>query len=199
MSARRRSRWLLPLVLLGVCAVLGTVLYDQIAGDAPGGGGNAGSTAGSFAIEALPAEAAFDMPPRETYAAVIERPLFSPTRRPETGAVFTPEAPAEDIQLKLLGVLISSDERFALIKTGESNPAIRVGAGGGIAGWTVKEIHEFSVILERDDETIEIFLQYDDTPPPQPEPPPEEEVVEPPVEEAPPENSSEATTGAVTQ
>ncbi|MGH6932030.1 MAG: hypothetical protein ACREEE_06295 [Dongiaceae bacterium] len=40
MTARRRSRWLLPLVLLAVCGVLGTALYDRLNRTGPAGGAN---------------------------------------------------------------------------------------------------------------------------------------------------------------
>lgn len=199
MTARRRSRWLPPLVLLAVCGALGTVLYDQVRHGQTAGVVSASSTTGGPAIEPLPTEAVFSMPPQDTYSGIVERPLFSPNRRPETGASFTPADPGADVSIKLVGTFIMPAERFALFKLGDNEQTARVDEGGEIAGWTVKEIHEFSALLERDGETLEIFLQYDDTPPPPPEP---VEPAEPeqPVEEVPPSDApTETGAGTITQ
>ncbi|MGH6931635.1 MAG: hypothetical protein ACREEE_04295 [Dongiaceae bacterium] len=198
MTARRRSRWLLPLVLLAVCGVLGAALYDRLNRTGPVGGANADPSTAAAAREPLPPESVFTMPPQDTYGAIIERPLFSPTRRPETGASFTPTDAGPEVTIKLIGVFITSTDRFALLKLDETAQSVRVSEGGEIAGWTVKEIHEFGAVLERDGETLELFLQYDDTPPPAETTEPVE--TEPPAEEVqPPEVTNEPPAGTTNQ
>ena len=57
------------------------------------------------------------VPPLAAYAAVVERPLFSPSRRPPVVAEATaaPTAPARKLTLR--GIVLSPHKRIALIET----------------------------------------------------------------------------------
>jgi hypothetical protein len=192
MTVRRRSRWLLPVVLLAACGALGAVLYGQIRQAQSVDGATATSTAGGAVIEPLPPEAEFAMPSQDNYAAIVDRPLFSPTRRPETGTISAPIEPGADVPIKLKGTNITLAARSGLFQLGDNTSSVWVSEGGEIGGWVVKEVHDFGAVLERDGESIELFLQYDDTPPPPPEPV-EQPESEPPAEEIPPpDNTTDA-------
>jgi hypothetical protein len=199
MTARRRSRWLLPAVLLAACGLLGTLLYGQIRQSQSADGPVTDGTAAGAVIEPLPPEPEFSMPPQDNYAAIVDRPLFSPTRRPETGAILAPAEPGADVPIKLKGTNMTATARSGLFQLGDNTQSVWVSEGGEIGGWTVKEVHDFGAVLERDGESIELFLQYDDTPPPPPEPV-EQPESEPPAEEVPPpDNTTDAGNNTTTQ
>ncbi|MEQ6204725.1 hypothetical protein ABMC88_16910 [Sulfitobacter sp. HNIBRBA2951] len=104
------------------------------------------------------------------YAALLERPLFAPGRRPvvaepEIEVVAqqevrepTPEptkAPAPD--LGLLGVMGTDNTNSALVANAGGDP-IWITTGTTIAGWTVTNIGTDWLELNLDDETIRIEM-----------------------------------------
>ncbi len=97
----------------------------------------AGPTAAS-----APALAA--LPPLASYAAIVERPLFSPSRRPAPGA--EPAAAASTVsRYRLLGIIGSGPKKSAFVADGARR--IEIDAGGTLDGWTVKEIGQDSITL----------------------------------------------------
>lgn len=113
---------------------------------------------------------------QSAYAAIAERPLFSPTRRPLESAPSTAanqprKSPAKFV---LTGVIIvSPEEKIALLREARSPTAQRLSEGQSIAGWRIEKIMPDRVILASGDETAEILLWSDQEPPPrQPAKPP---------------------------
>jgi type II secretory pathway component PulC len=87
----------------------------------------------------------FVMQPRDAYAEVVTRPLFSPTRRPPVVV-----GPGNLSEFKLTGTIISAQGRYALLSQ-RSRPKIeRIVQGQAFQGWLVKSIDPGHVILERD-------------------------------------------------
>jgi type II secretory pathway component PulC len=87
----------------------------------------------------------FVMQPRDAYAEVATRPLFSPTRRPPVVV-----GPGNLSEFKLTGTIISAQGRYALLAQ-RSRPKIeRIVQGQTFQGWLVKSIDSDHVILERD-------------------------------------------------
>ncbi len=92
MIARRGSGWLAPALMLGVCAALAWTVYREIrvGREIQVGAPEPVEAAGGQAppLPDLPAEPSFVMAPAESFSAILERPLFSPTRRsPAKGTV----------------------------------------------------------------------------------------------------------------
>jgi len=142
------------LALAAVCGGLAFVVYTELAASDP----PAAPSVGTTALPPAPAPApVFTMPPPQSYAAVSERPLFSPSRRPPTAAA-TPAAASEISALSLTGIIISGDERIALVASGEPATVSRLKEGQTLGGWTVRSIQQDRVVLERDATQQELKL-----------------------------------------
>jgi hypothetical protein len=114
---------------------------------------------------------------REEYAAVKERPLFRPERRPpKDEPEVAEEAPAEEptdlAGMDLTGVLISPKVNTAWVKEPSQPAPVRVRPGEILAGWTVKEIKADRLLLERQGKTDTLLLREFNAPGTSPPPPP---------------------------
>src|SRR6058998_1164815 len=65
-------------------------------------------------------------PSKESLAVILERPVFSKSRRPTEG---TGAAPVTPVDVRLVGVVISASERSALIQEGNGASVQRVKEG----------------------------------------------------------------------
>jgi type II secretory pathway component PulC len=105
---------------------------------------------------------------RDAYAAIAQRPLFSPTRRPLDSAPATAASQPRKSLAKfvLTGVIIvSAEEKIALIQEAKSPAVQRLSEGQSIAGWRIEKILPDRVTLVSGDETAEIPLWSDQAPP----------------------------------
>ena len=82
--------------------------------------------------------------PLAHYAAIVERPLFSPSRRPAPGSSTT-VSPSADTHYRLVGVIASGARKKALIVDGARR--VEVGEGEALDSWTVKKIGQNNVEL----------------------------------------------------
>jgi len=82
--------------------------------------------------------------PLTHYAAIVERPLFSPSRRPAPNSSAA-VAPAADTHYRLLGVIATGTRKKALIVDGARR--LEVSEGEALDSWTVKKIGSSSVEL----------------------------------------------------
>jgi hypothetical protein len=97
----------------------------------------------------------------EVLRAMVERPLFTPSRRPppmpETvvvpqSSIPAPLAPASPPpSYILLGVIRDGDRAIALLRGREDGRNIRVEAGDVIGGWEISAVQQASVSLRRQD------------------------------------------------
>ena len=55
------------------------------------------------------------MPPQETYASIVERPVFIAGRRPVSGG--ETEGTSSTFDLEVVGIVVSDGDRFVLVKT----------------------------------------------------------------------------------
>jgi hypothetical protein len=168
-----------PLLLFG-CAVFGLILLAEI--KAP----NRTSVAPSTPVQrpdpapALPQLTIAAIPP--PIAAILARPLFSPSRRPpkaDTGKVADDAGLADS---RLAGIVIEDGRRFAIFAP-EGAKLLTVTEGETVSGWRVDSISPREVALSGPDGTKTLQPKFDPnlTPPaPEPEAPP------PPAGRAPP-------------
>jgi general secretion pathway protein N len=84
------------------------------------------------------------LPPLASFAATVERPLFSPSRRPAANAPAA-AAPGAESRYRLLGIVASGPKKTAFIADGARRAEI--GIGDAFDGWTVKEIGQNRVTL----------------------------------------------------
>jgi general secretion pathway protein N len=95
---------------------------------------------------AAPPEAALaSLPPLSSYAAIVERPLFAPTRRPAPGAPVATAGPSTEGRYRLIGIVGTAAKRHAFIADGTRRADLS--EGDAFDGWTVKEIGADRVVL----------------------------------------------------
>lgn len=110
--------------------------------------------------EAREAGAALPTPlaaqPLDGLSATRERPLFSPTRRPQpppAPVVAAPEPlppPAPPPDVALFGIVMDGEEARAVVRAGPAAKIMRVGIGDDIGGWKVAQIEGRQLVLSRD-------------------------------------------------
>lgn len=85
--------------------------------------------------------------PTSNFDAIVERPLFSPTRRPtppkqaaaKPQALTAPAPPPPPLAATLLGIIIAPDVRSAVVRM-SSGRSVTVVEGGSIEGWELKRV-----------------------------------------------------------
>jgi hypothetical protein len=88
--------------------------------------------------------------PLDQLSATRDRPLFSPTRRPQAPPpIIVPTAPPPPPppDVALLGVVMDGDTARALVRVGQQAKITRVQIGDDIGGWKVGQIEARFVVL----------------------------------------------------
>ena len=98
----------------------------------------AAANAASAAPAALPSLA-----PRAEFAAITERPLFSPSRRPDATAAVVGIAS----RYRLLGTVVANEKGRALVAPVSGGRAIELGEGDALDGWTVRRVEHDRVLF----------------------------------------------------
>jgi general secretion pathway protein N len=98
--------------------------------------------AASQAAPAAPTVAA--LPPLTSFAAIVERPLFAPTRRPDPART-GPAGPAIETRYRLLGLMSAGRDRKALIADGARRFELK--EGDALDGWTVTHVEQDRLVL----------------------------------------------------
>jgi hypothetical protein len=81
------------------------------------------------------------LPPLATYSAIVERPLFAPSRRPPPDAI----APSLESRYRLLGTVGAGSKRKAFVADGSRR--VELSEGDIFDGQTVKEIGQDRIVL----------------------------------------------------
>ena len=164
MIPRRGSGWLASTLLLGFCLALAAFVYVQVQREAPepapSGRGDA-----TPPLAALPDQPSYTMAPVEEFAAIQERPLFSPTRRPPVQGAAAAAAPEPELQVTLVGVIISSEEQIAIVRLKDAGRFARLSVGDSFQGWILDSIEPSRITFRRGDVEEQIELTYDVPPP----------------------------------
>ncbi len=93
----------------------------------------------------------------DEFTAIIERPLFSPTRRPATGTWTTPSSTGGRASgLVLSGTIISTRRSIALVRASDSQDLHQAAVGDEIAGWIIEEIHADRIFVSSGGQTSEV-------------------------------------------
>ena len=149
-SSRRNALWLSVLCVL-LLAVVATELGEKPPVTAP-----SAPPAASPPPPASADVAGFTIPPESAFAEVVERPLFSATRRPPSASAAAAAAATAQGDLVLVGIVTSSAERYALIQHGKPARVDRVAENDALSGWTVESIERDRVILHTGDRRLEL-------------------------------------------
>lgn len=114
--------------------------------------------------------------PRDAYAAVVERPLFRPQRKPPDPEDTEPDQPETESEvattldgMDLSAVVITGGVTSAWVKPPGSGELIRLRLGDELEGWAVTDIQPDRLVLERQGERDELPLRdFTAAPPPAP-------------------------------
>ncbi len=142
------------MTLGALCAVLGLVLAYELAVPSEPVQVDAATT--DLPWKAPAVESDFTLPPLSQFQEIITRPLFLKTRRPapsaNTGAATQSTSETPLSKYAVSGVVITPEQRFALIRGINDNTLQRVADGEEFHGWTVKAIEHEGVVFTRDRE-----------------------------------------------
>ena len=163
MIARRGWGWPSSTLLLGVCLALAALVYVEAGMEAPGPAPSGGGETPPLA--ALPAQPYYARAPVEDFSTILERPLFSPTRRPPAQGVAAAAAPESELQVTLVGVIISSEEQIAIVRLQDASRFVRLSVGDSFQGWILDSIKPSRITFRRGDVEEHVELTYDVPPP----------------------------------
>jgi len=170
-----------PYAVTGLLAGLSLAMAGAIALMLEGGTGLRANPSNPVepaeAVEADAQPASLTLAPIDSYRGFVDRPLFFPFREkfipadpePEVeasadAAVATPASLVSDASTMVLeGIVLNDTDRVALVRLVDSGTYQRVRAGDEIAGWRIREIQPYSVLLESPDGSQELRLDYRDT------------------------------------
>jgi hypothetical protein len=139
------------------------VIYQQLEASAPPNR-PAAEVAEVPEIPELPPLPEFSMAPLISFSAVIDRPIFSRSRRaPEEAVVLAPTV-SNTLNLTLKGVIYSEGERIALFAPKESKEVLRLTEGGSYQGWELFVVEPSRVRFRRGEREETLALVFD-TPP----------------------------------
>lgn len=130
---------------------------------ATGTAAEGGDAAAAAALRALAGRGDSPAPaaavPLGRYREVLERPLFSPTRRPAPPPA-EPTATAGPGLPTLHGVMLAKGRRIALVGADGTSAPSRVTEGSRIGDWTVEHIEADRIILRAADGTATPVLLW---------------------------------------
>ncbi len=132
--------------MLGISAVMALVIVAEVA--LLGAGSNTSlpeanpATASSQDAASGTAIASLRIPPVITYQAVVERPLFSDSRRPAQAAPGGKAAQAAQLGAKwrLTGIVMAGDNSFVHVEGIRDRKTVRLKVGMPLDGWQLEEI-----------------------------------------------------------
>ncbi len=116
----------------------------------------------------------FALPDAETgFPELISRSLFSPSRRSSASAVKGGRGSMRKGQFALVGVLITPNQRSALLRDVQTNKTETVALVGVVRGMTLGEVESSRVVLRQGAESEELILNVQTGPrvPGVPQPP----------------------------
>jgi hypothetical protein len=142
---------LLAVLCLGLGAVIAIEMSASPSSDEPAPQESAG--AHPRVAKAAHDDASFVLPPASTFSEVVARPLFSDTRRPSAFAAAAADAHPAFV---LVGTVLSSQARDALIRHGQPARVDHVAEGQTIDGWTVDSIQADRVIFTNAGARLEV-------------------------------------------
>lgn len=142
--------------LVALCIGLAAAIYSEVSAPpeaAPGSSPPAAANARQAKADAPTPPA---MPPLQRFSAVIERPLFSPSRRPPLQA--SDDSEGAWSSFALAGIVITPDSREALVRHGQPPTIAHLREGQDLEGWVVRSILPDRVVFAGGDTVHELRL-----------------------------------------
>ena len=163
MMPRHRVQTLFIWLTVALCVLLGWTIQREIKA-LPSTQAAAPAAAAAADPVAPAAPASFAVPNRGSLAVIVERPVFSESRRPSA----TDEGPAPALNFTLVGVVISDRERSAIIQSLHGGAVQRLAEGEDVGGWIVVDIAPDHIVVRHDTTEAEMSLDYSAPAPPGP-------------------------------
>lgn len=161
------TRITLSLVLIVGCLALGQAVYEQIVNPPYYARTEALKVPVSQALPGLAKQIKFSMPPVSTFRETVQRPLFSPSRRPPSPEQEVKTAsPVQPPELKVMGIVFSPTMRIALVspqdkkRRPKTNTLILLNEGADYEGWTVDKIAPKAVMFRHEDSQVNFEVDH---------------------------------------
>ena len=150
-----RSRTIAVLALL--CAAFALVAFSELdaSTSSPASKGSVPSLAPEDAAAGTLSPTSFSLPPLESFAAVTERPLFSPSRQP--AKISTGESDAWS-SFVLAGIIITPELREAMVLHNQPPMLVHIQEGEAIDGWTLESLSPDNALFRNDAAEHELKL-----------------------------------------
>jgi hypothetical protein len=151
----------LTFVLTIVCAGLGTWVFDQwrLYQTGPQDTAQQTATAAAGAGQGVKPPRLPPMPPLASYSEVVERPLFSSTRRPPPEAEKpTVVAARLPVNYRLEGTALSPRGRVAVVRDTRSSTLHRLALGEQVDGWQLEQVRPGQAALTQGERKIQLEL-----------------------------------------
>lgn len=140
-------------LLAALCLALVAVVAVELTASHPSPLPPDTSAARPHAQAILRDAASFSLPPASTFDEIVTRPLFSDTRRPSAFSTASADAHPNFV---LVGTVLSSTTRDALIRHGQQARVDHVSEGQSLDGWTVQSIQPDRVIFANAGASLEV-------------------------------------------
>jgi hypothetical protein len=155
--------------MLAACVLMTLIIAVEInvlGGDA--GAATAGAESAPLDDPALGAKAEpLQIPPVVAYREVVERPLFTDSRRPPEKA---PEEVAESKRIaqlvgkwKVTGIVVAGDHSFAHVEASTDHKTVRLQVGMMLDGWKLEAIRADGIVFRSGAESTTLTL-HDEEP-----------------------------------
>ena len=164
MKSRRQGGGRPSALLIGLCLILGGVIYLELSFGPSHPAASPIAPGPPEPAVLLVADPGFTMKPLDDFSEIAQRPLFIPSRRPlPPDTEPPPPGPrkAERHRFTLKGVVIVGDERMAVLvnQRRRSRTVLRVVEGQQIDGWLVEAIMPDRVVLRQGETREEVALR----------------------------------------
>jgi len=147
-------------LLSAICVLLTAVILIEwfVPVRTSGSAGDSAETDADFAVPARPATT-YVPPPIDSFASILERPIFFRDRKLPPEPVAAPAATPAPLQLKLEGVAIVADTRIALLRSLADNQLVRLAEGASYNGWMLDSVAADRATFTRGGQVSELALE----------------------------------------
>lgn len=154
----------MKVALATACVVVAWMLYNLLSG--PGRPKDSAVPAGITLPDprSLAADLSYTMPPMTKFESILQRPIFSPTRRGVGGTAVV--AVSQELDLKITGTVVTDSDRYAMVLPRGGQETVTLREGEDFRGWTVTRVHLKGVVFERGASQEEILMNYEAAPEP---------------------------------
>lgn len=155
---------LLVRAMLGLCAALALVIGAEYALLRGGPGTSPATPTEAAAGEAVPTVRPQGMPPFVSFSNLLQRPLFTDTRRPPPAAATGTRTslPSLAARWTLTGVVVAGEQSHIFLQGNRDRSVQRLQVGMQIDGWTLTGIAAEEARFEAGSR-VEALLLRDDT------------------------------------